>query len=123
MRKTIAYYLLLIYISAIISPAMPLLTDVVAHNFNQAVHISTVHMVYGKNHVDNEIAEEASKSKKSNNESNLKSLETIAVHLLQNGIQISFENISYKSISPRFLVNKLPFWFPVQTVPPPDTLG
>lgn len=102
---------------------MPLLTDVVAHNFNQAVHISTVHMVYGENHVDSEIASEAAKSNKGQNESSIKSQEPFAIHLLQNAIQISLENITYKSVPPRFLVNKLPFWFPLQTIPPPDTLG
>ena len=102
---------------------MPILTDVVAHNFNQAVHISAVHMVYGKNHVDNEIGVEASKSKKGNNESNLKNQEPIAVHLLQKSIKFSFEKACFISHSFTFKVTKLPFWFPVHTSPPPDILG
>jgi hypothetical protein len=123
MRKTIAYYLLLIYLSAIISPTMPLLVDVVAHNFNQAVHISTIHMVYGKNHVDSEIAVEAAKNKNDNHESSIKSQTPITLHLLQRNVQFSFESISYNAYSTLFQVNKLPFWFPVHTTPPPDNLG
>ncbi len=102
---------------------MPILTDVVAHNFNQAVHISAVHMVYGKNHVDSEIAVEAAKNKNGSHESNIKSQAPIAVHLVQNTIQFSFENNPFNSHSSLFRVNKLPFWFPVHTSPPPDIFG
>ena len=123
MRKTIAYYLLLIYISAIISPALPLLADVVAHNFNQAVHISTVHMVYGAQHVENEMAAENEKSAKGGHQSPERDVENIAVHLLQSCMHLSFVHCILIADFPPFMVNKLPLWFAFQNVPPPNIFG
>ena len=99
---------------------MPFLKERINHSFNQTVHISTVHMLYGHNHVDKEIAEETGKSNKGNSDSCQKNQETIAVHLLQSNIQFSYKEVIHIQNSPLFLVNKLPFWFPVQTAPPPD---
>ena len=53
MRKfTIAYYLLLLYTTAIFQPLIVIATDAWSHTFAEANHIATVHVKYGIHHLD-----------------------------------------------------------------------
>lgn len=122
MKFTIAYYLLLIYMSALFRPAFPLVSDAMAHTFCEAVHISSVHMVYGSQHMQKEVAAENDDSKKSDRNA-VKTADFFAVHLLQNVWQDSFSSIFSCQIFNSFVAAKLPFWSMRQLAPPPDFLG
>ena len=122
MKATIAYYFLLLYASALFRPAFPLVSDAMSHTFCEAVHISSVHMVYGSQHMQKEVAAENADSKKSS--SNIeKNAEFFAVHLTQSVCEYSFPSFSSCQIFYSFDVAKLPFWSMRQLVPPPDFLG
>ena len=123
MRFTIAYYLLLVYVSVLFRPAFPLVSDALSHFFSESVHLSTIHMVYGEQHLQKEMAAENAESKKSSSHSSEKSIELFAIHLLQSDVQFSFLKRISNYIFPLFLVNKLPLWCTLQNVPPPDFFG
>jgi len=49
LKFTIAYYLLLLYVTIILKPLLPILSDVYSHTFAEVIHITTVHAKYGSN--------------------------------------------------------------------------
>ncbi len=57
MRFTTAYYLLIIYISVMFRPFVPIVKDVISHTFFETIHIATVHALYGSDHVQKEVSE------------------------------------------------------------------
>lgn len=122
MKATIAYYFLLLYASALFRPAFPLVSDAVSHTFCEAVHISSVHMVYGSQHMQKEVAAENAENKKSSSNAE-KNVDLFAVHLPQSTCVYSFPFFSSCQIFYSFDVSKLPFWSMRQLVPPPDFLG
>ena len=52
MKSVSAYYLLLLYISVLLRPLVPIATDWYAHQFNEIEHMILVHAVYGSHHVE-----------------------------------------------------------------------
>ena len=71
MKFPSAYYLLLIYMTVMFKPLIPVLNDAYAHAFAQAIHEATVHARYGNNHLQKDLAagadSENSKSQKACN--------------------------------------------------------
>ncbi len=64
MRAIIAYYMLILYATLMFKPLIPIAQDILSHTFSEAIHIATVHAIYGSNHVQKEIADnEADNSK------------------------------------------------------------
>lgn len=57
MRAPIAYYMMLLYFTVMFKPFIPIVKDVISHTFAEAIHIATVHAIYGSNHLQKEIAE------------------------------------------------------------------
>jgi hypothetical protein len=55
MRGTIAYYFVLIYITVMFRPLIPVIKDTFSHAFSEAIHMATVHAVYGSNHLQKEL--------------------------------------------------------------------
>jgi hypothetical protein len=80
MRFSIAYYLLLVYLSVMLKPLMPLVTDAWNHAFAEANHIATVHAKYGEHHLEKELAsDEQNDNNKSQNTA--KTTEPVPVHI------------------------------------------
>ncbi|MEO6819843.1 MAG: hypothetical protein ABI204_08965 [Ginsengibacter sp.] len=67
MKFTIAYYLLLLYCTAIFQPLIAIAIDAWSHTFAEANHIATVHMIYGTHHLDVSLANANSDDTKSPN--------------------------------------------------------
>lgn len=61
-------------------PLLPIINDAVSHIFKDAVHVATVHALYGENHVDYEIKAAASENDNDKNQNTLRSCEDISVH-------------------------------------------
>lgn len=55
MRAAIAYYMIILYFTVMFKPLIPVVKDVVSHTFAEAIHIATVHAIYGSNHRQKEI--------------------------------------------------------------------
>lgn len=82
MRFPIAYYLLLIYLTMMARPFLPLLSDVWSHTFSETIHIAKVHARYGANHLEKELAAaEKENNNASKNTAGVKTTEPVPVHL------------------------------------------
>ena len=57
MKFALAYYLLLIYLTVILKPIIPLAEDSLEHCFAEAYHVATVHAKYGNNHLEKQEAD------------------------------------------------------------------
>lgn len=69
MKFPSAYYLVLIYITIIFKPLIPVISDVYSHTFGEAIHLSTVHARYGSNHLDKALAKAGDNTKEQRNSS------------------------------------------------------
>ena len=81
MKFTTAYYLMLIYLTVICKPLIPVICDAVDHSFSDAIHIATIHAKYGNNHVALQIAELEKENSSPGNSHSVKLLQTEAEHL------------------------------------------
>ncbi len=78
MKSVSAYYLLLLYVTVMLSPFVPIANDWIQHEFNDVAHIASVHAVYGNNHLEKEVTNDSNKNK---NQSLVKSQSQISVHI------------------------------------------
>ncbi|HRI21944.1 MAG TPA: hypothetical protein PLA68_13375 [Panacibacter sp.] len=81
MKFTIAYYLMLLYITVIFKPLIPFISDAASHFFDDAIHIATVHAIYGDNHIEKELAASGSAEDNNKNQGTLKVQEPVPVHI------------------------------------------
>ncbi len=88
MKSDIAYYLLILYVLAICKPLMPLVHDVLAHNFWKAQHIATVHNHNGEHHAEEEIAKEMEDEHNNAVPSTSKTSDTVSIHLISESSHI-----------------------------------
>lgn len=54
--------MMLLYLTVMLKPFAPIVLDRFAHAFAEAEHISTVHAIYGANHLENRLADMASEN-------------------------------------------------------------
>ena len=50
-------------------PLIPLISDMYAHTFGEAIHLATVHAKYGSNHLDRALAKAGNNTKEQRNSS------------------------------------------------------
>ena len=82
MKTIVAHYLLLIYITAVCKPVLPLVNDLLAHTFWKTEHIITVHHENGKDHVHHELKKISDQNNEDANSPAPKSSESVSVHIL-----------------------------------------
>ncbi len=80
-REILAYFLLFIYLVATCKPVLPIASDMLAHAFWKSNHIESVHHQHGSHHVQSEIAHAQDNDHNSQNNTNLKFSEPVALHL------------------------------------------
>ena len=64
----------------LLKPIVPVVSDLMSHTIAEAVHLSSIHMVYGADHTQQEVAKEAT-DKKGNHEQNIKADDGSSVHM------------------------------------------
>lgn len=74
---------MLLYITVMFKPLIPIISDAYSHTFNEMAHIATVHAKYGSNHLAAELAD-TGRDDKSKNQNTTKSLNEVPVHVLVN---------------------------------------
>lgn len=89
MRAAVAYYMMILYFTVMFKPLIPIIKDKLSHTFAEAIHIATVHAIYGTNHLQKEVDQTSSdaangKHQNSNNEDPL--------HVLANECKFYFCN-------------------------------
>lgn len=57
MKNVAAYYLLILYSVFLLKPLVPVVSDYVAHNWNEAAHLVMVHQEQGSDHVHQALAD------------------------------------------------------------------
>lgn len=67
MKGTIAYYLMLLYVTVMVQPLVPIISNAWAHEFETINHLQTIHAKYGEHHVELAIAKTNNNSDKSKN--------------------------------------------------------
>ena len=86
MRATIAYYMLILYATVMFKPLIPIAEDFLSHSFSEAIHIATVHAIYGSNHLQKELSQQ---EKQSNRPTSLNG--EITVHIPASELQFDFD--------------------------------
>lgn len=76
-----AYFLLLLYLTVVFKPLVPVVQDVWEHTFNEVQHLATVHQHSGSHHLQKEIAGQDN-GNDNHNDHNLKADDEVPVHLL-----------------------------------------
>jgi len=81
MRDTLLYLLLFTYSASILKPAMPYLSDTIAHTFYHSEHIKTVHFENGKYHVHHELVKQTQRNTTNKNSDYIKKCSQPDEHL------------------------------------------
>lgn len=114
MKSDIAYYLLLLYVTVMLKPLIPIISDAWSHEFNEIEHVSTVHAKFGSQHLQKDLADERSDNKDQNS---LKSQDQVAFHIPQNettfyfgvtSFDREFHFLKFQKILPAFISKHIP---------------
>ena len=81
LKSATAYYLLLLYLTVLFKPLIPIIEDAWSHTFNMAEHLSTVHVHQGKNHLNAALANSAADLDGSKHQKSLQSESQVTVHI------------------------------------------
>ena len=86
---------MLIYITAMCKPVLPLVNDFLSHTFWKTEHIAIVHYENGKNHLHYELKKVNDQNNNDSNSPAPKSSESVSVHVFsQNNYDFSHRIIS-----------------------------
>ena len=119
LRKDITCLVLLSYTLLIFNPVIPIFTDLIAHTFWEKEHIATEHRIYGKNHVQFEIAKSEKQPDQNKNSANSKSGTEDFTHILNFSLVINFPGC--RTITRSYLAHQFFYrtTYPDQNYPPP----
>lgn len=111
LKYTTAYYLLLLYMTVIVKPVLPILSDWYQHEFNKVEHLVCVHSIYGSEHLQHEIADINSNDHHGKNQSTLKIQDQVPFHVVINMFKNEYNSLLSalqfgitKCIRPSFVV-------------------
>jgi hypothetical protein len=90
MKKAILYLLLFTYSTIMLKPAMPYVSDAVAHILWYNEHMATVHFEHGKYHAHKESIEASKKETPGSNEETGKKITTASEHCFAQSINDFF---------------------------------
>lgn len=116
-----AYYLLLLYLTMVCKPVIPLVQDVWAHAFYEQEHIATVHHQNGQNHVYYEVANAADENKDGDNKTTkAKSFDSDTLFHFAAVNKLVFNNKELLLVQVYYdRLNILPVVFTAINLPPP----
>ena len=84
MKAPVAYYLMLIYVTVMFKPLVPIVRDAISHTFSEAIHIATVHSIYGSNHLEKELSDTASDNANNKQQNSINTEDQVPVHVSTN---------------------------------------
>lgn len=119
MKSPAAYYLMLLYVTVIFKPLIPIMQDIWAHDFNEAEHISVIHAKYGTNHLQKELAENSSENDHNKSHNVLKADDQASSHVLTKVCNLNLSLSRNKDLYLFFNPDKLLFVFISNPAPPP----
>lgn len=119
MKFTTAYYLLLMYVTVIFKPFVPVIIDIWEHAFNEVEHVCTVHAVYGEKHADAEFGKAGAENENSKNESTVHSQEPVPAHVSAEGYRGELLMPVIEKSYADLLLYTFPESYPSIVIPPP----
>jgi hypothetical protein len=72
---------MLLYLTVMLKPLLPVMADIFDHEFNEIDHLATIHLKYGRQHVQKEL-EKNSSSNEQKNSNTLKAKDVVSFHIL-----------------------------------------
>ena len=119
MRVPIAYYLMLLYVTVMFKPLIPIVSDTLSHTFSEAIHIATVHAIYGSHHLENELSNTASDNANGKHQNSINAEDQVPLHVSTNERLYDFcfnkTDKDYSSLK----LYKLKSGFILKNFPPP----
>ncbi|MEO7529881.1 MAG: hypothetical protein ABIS69_00675 [Sediminibacterium sp.] len=121
MRSPAAYYLMLLYLSVMFKPLIPIISDVWEHEFNEVAHLSLVHEKYGSHHLEKELADNGHNdhAKDSNT---LKSEDQVPFHFFTDEYKNTFFSDAFDKHFSLLSCSKLPVISIAREGPPPKSV-
>lgn len=77
-------------------PLIPIIKDKISHTFAEAIHIATVHAIYGSNHLQKEVSQASGET--NNNHQSVNTEETVPVHLIANELRLYVNLIRFSRL-------------------------
>jgi len=117
MRAPIAYYMILLYFTVMFKPLLPIVRDLISHTFAEAIHVATVHAMYGNNHLQKELAQTDDSNSNNKHQGPNNDLDVAQVHisaaefifqLFASTTGIHFQTSGLSRLENRFLVQDAP---------------
>lgn len=110
---------MLLYFTVMFKPLIPIVSDAISHTFSEAIHIATVHALYGSNHLEKELSNTASDNANSKHQNSVNAEDQVPVHVSTHECLYGFcRNTTDKDYSSLKLY-KLKAGFIVKNFPPP----
>ncbi len=119
MRIPIAYYLMLLYVTVMLKPLIPIVSDALSHTFSEAIHIATVHAIYGSNHLEKELSDTSPDNASNKHQSNANTEDQVQAHLCADECLYSFSGNRANNHSFFLKRSKLKAGFILKYSPPP----
>lgn len=119
MRVPIAYYMMLLYFTVMFKPLIPIVKDTIAHTFAEAIHIATVHAIYGSNHLQKELADTSSDSANNKHQNNTNGEDQVQVHVSFTACAYNFYFANANKYFSSLKLYKIKPGFIVKNFPPP----
>ena len=119
MRAPIAYYMMILYFTVMFKPLIPIVKDVLSHTFSEAIHIATVHAIYGSNHLQKELADTNSDNANSKHQNNVSGEDQVQVHVSTTECTYGFYAIASDKNYSFSRLSRLNRGFIIKFSPPP----
>ena len=120
MKKALLYHLLFSYLTVVVKPVLPTISDTIAHIFWYSEHMATVHYEHGKYHVHMEYTEAAKKGYPEKNNV-LREDESLSFHL---STVHTYDFTVYARVTNKFFLSSsmLPIVYGNRLYPPPKAV-
>ncbi len=82
---------MLLYVTVMLKPLIPIVSDALSHTFSEAIHIATVHSIYGSNHLEKELAASSTNNANNKNQNTITSEEQVLIHLASDELKYRFD--------------------------------
>ena len=81
MHFSTAYYLMLLYLTVLFKPMIPVIIDAYDHAFHESIHLATVHEKYGSHHLDKALASTGSENENNKSQKGPGTEDLVPVHI------------------------------------------
>lgn len=122
MKFSIAYYFVLLYLTVLVKPLIPFVSDMYQHEFDGLEHISLIHAKYGNEHLQQELAENSVANESNKSQNSTKFENEVSFHVSQQVARYNFLISRIPIEYPEFYLGKILF-IPLSNQGPPPKMS